>query len=288
MPIRRVAHDRETTTVAQTQTPNIYQKQGRLRDYYPASDVYAGDIVVIGTTPFLAPNDIASSLTSTLGLLGVPVGGTLHADGVWKVNKDTSTFSDGDAVYWSTTGSPVVGTASTGAATSTASGNKIMGQAVGAAATGDQYVTVLMNVSKNTTTVGGSMTADDITGSDSSLAIAGMPGSSSAGGAIPITGGAGNGSGNAGGAVPTTGGAGAAHTTGTGGAGGAISSTGGAGGTATSGTGGAGGAAVFTSGAGGLASTSGTGGASGRRVRRRGGGYDRDGHRRGGRGDTIT
>src|SRR4051812_43230958 len=115
--------------MAQTQAPANFYQQGRMRDYTPASAVYAGDIIVIGSKAYLNPNDIAASAK-----------GALHADGVWQVPKDTSTFSDGDAVYWSTTGSPNVGTASTGAATSTASGNTLMGAAVGAAATGDQFV----------------------------------------------------------------------------------------------------------------------------------------------------
>lgn len=238
--------------MAQTQTPNLFARPGRMQNYTPASDVYAGDIILVGTKVCLAPNDIASG-----------VQGALHVDGVWRVNKSSDTFTAGDAVYWDADGNPVVGTAGTGCADSSASGNNLIGYAESDAATGDQYVYVVVNAAKNVATVGGSITADDITGSDSSMAIAGMPGSSSAGGAVPISGGAGNGSGNAGGATGFTGGAGANHTTGTGGAGGAISSTGGAGGTATSGTGGAGGAATFTSGAGGAASTSGTGGASG-------------------------
>ena len=105
---------------------------------------------------------------------------------------------------------------------------------------------------------------DSITGDLSTLSINGLAGSSSAGGAVTTTGGAGSGATNAGGVANLVGGAGGTATTTTGGAGGAISSTGGAGGTATTGTGGAGGAATFTSGAGGNASgAAGIGGASG-------------------------
>ena len=129
--------------MAQTQTPNIFRKAGALKNYYPAADVFAGDIVVIGNTVLLAPNDIAASATSTLGLLGVTIGGALHTTGLWDVNKDASTFSDGDAVYWNATGNPTIGTAGTGCATSTASGNKLIGPATAAAATGDQYVSVM-------------------------------------------------------------------------------------------------------------------------------------------------
>lgn len=262
--------------MSQTQTPNVFAKPGRVRDYSPASDVYAGDIVIVGANAFLAANDIASSSTSSLGVNGTPVRGGLHADGIWRINRDASTFADGDAVYWNATGNPNVGTAGTGCATSTASGNTLIGQAVIQDGVADvntnQYVDVLANVSKNTTTVGGSMTANDITGSDSILNITGQAGSASAGGAVPIAGGAGNGATNAGGATGLTGGAGGTATTTTGGAGGSIAGTGGAGGTATSGTGGAGGAGGATGGAGGNASTSGTGGAGGATVNNGGAG----------------
>jgi hypothetical protein len=256
--------------MAQTQTPNIFSKQGEMRDYTPASDTFAGDIVVVGSNVYLAANDMASSATSTLGLLGVPVGGSLHTSGIWAINKDSSTFADGDAVYWNATGNPVIGTAGTGCATSTAGSNKLIGQCVipaGGAApvAGDQYVWVLANVTKNTTTVAGSMTADDITGSDSSLGIAGL--SSTQGGAVALLGGPSSTGGNAGGAVTAVGG-----TPGVTGVGGAVTLTGGAGG-ATSGTGGAasliggagtngnatGGAAALTGGAG---QGTGTGGAA--------------------------
>lgn len=108
----------------------------------------------------------------------------------------------------------------------------------------------------------GSITATDITGTDSSLDIKGQVGSTSAGGAVPITGGAGNGA-FAGGATSLTGGASGAGATGNGGAssvtGGAAASTNGSGGAvpiaggAATGTG-SGGAVTITGGASGGAS----------------------------------
>ena len=124
-------------------------------------------------------------------------------------------------------------------------------------------MSVIPNAARLATTVAGSVTANDITGSDSSLGILGKAGASGAGGAVAGVGGAGDGAGNAGGAWTITGGAGVAHTTGTGGAGGAVGATGGAGGGCSTGTGGAGGAATRTGGAGGNASGAGTGGAGG-------------------------
>lgn len=83
-----------------------------------------------------------------------------------------------------------------------------------------------------TSVTGGSVIANDITGGDSSLDIVGKVGSSSAGGALNLTGGAANGNTNAGGALAITGGLGL-----TSGAGGAITVKGGTGG--STGTGGA-------------------------------------------------
>jgi hypothetical protein len=78
----------------------------------------------------------------------------------------------------------------------------------------------------------------------SGQSVRGAPGSSSAGGALPLVGGTGDGSGNAGGAMSVTGGTGSAHAGG--GAGGAVTIAGGIGGS----TSGAGGAASLSGGAG--------------------------------------
>jgi predicted RecA/RadA family phage recombinase len=250
--------------MAQTQTPALkFQDEDDVIDYTPASAVYSGDVVVIGSIPFVASVDIAAN-----------VKGSLATEGVWKLPKDTSTFSAGDAVYWNATGSPVTGTASTGAATSTASGANLAGMATLSALTGDTYVYVLLTAAKRTTTLGGAVTADSVTGTSSTLPVAGL--ASTQGGSASLVGGASSTSGNAGGAALVTGGA--AGATGVGGAvtiagaaggassgtGGAVTMTGGAGtaGNATGGaagqTGGAGqgsaagGAAVMTGGAGGL------------------------------------
>jgi hypothetical protein len=254
--------------MAQTQTPNIVRKSWHVRDYFPAADVYAGDVVVIGQNVYVSPCDIGYSASVGLGLQGTPLQGGIVCQGIIGGNKDTSTFSDGDAVYWNATGNPVVGTAGTGCFTSTASGNKLAGQACAAAATGDQFVDLMLNPSKNTATTAGSMTADDITGSDSSLGIVGAPAATvtSAGGAVVIAGAAGGATSGTGGTATIAGGAGTAGNS----AGGVSSVTGGAGqGSAAGGVGkvvggvggatGAGGAAQVTGGAGGA--TSGTGGA---------------------------
>ncbi len=206
--------------MAQTQVPAFRYQAGNYVPYTPGSDVYPGDVVLIGTVPAVIASAIAS------GVLG-----NAAITGIYAVPKTTDTWSAGDAVYWDVDGDPVGGTAGTGAADSSAATGNLMGMASVAALTGDTHVYVLLTAAKRTATIAGSVTADDITGSDSSLGVNGV--SSTQGGAIVITGGTSSTSGNAGGAVSLVGG-----TPGATGAGGAVNVTGGAGG-ATSGTGGA-------------------------------------------------
>lgn len=202
------------------QTPATTYSDGDAIDYTPVSAVTGGNIVVVGTIPLVATVDIAAG-----------VKGALRTSGIYKVPKDTSTFTAGDAVYWDDNGSPVTGTALSGAATSTASGNNLMGVVTADAGTGDSYVYVMLTAAKRTATIAGSVTADDITASDSSLGIAGV--AAAQGGAIAIAGGTSSTAGNAGGAITIAGG-----TPGVTGVGGAVTVAGGIGG-ATSGTGGA-------------------------------------------------
>lgn len=218
------------------QTPAVRVATGDYINYTPGSAVTAGDVIEVGSIPLVATSDIAASEL-----------GALATEGVFDVPKTSDAFTAGDAVYWNSSGNPVTGTAGTGAADS-ATGN-LMGYAIADAASGDSYVRTHLTAAKRTTTIGGSVTADDITGSDSSMAVSGKAGAGGgAGGAIPIVGGAGHTNG-AGGAVSVTGGASAGS-----GTGGAASLVGGAGGAT-----GTGGAASVTGGAGG--SSSGTGGA---------------------------
>lgn len=200
------------------QTPALYYSGEGVIDYTPGSDVIAGQVVEIGSIPMVASVAIASG-----------VKGSLTNCGIWKVPKTSDTFTAGDAVYWNSSGTPVTGDASSGAADS-ATGN-LMGYAVADAATGDTYVYVELTAAKRTTTIGGAVTASDITAEDSSLAISGI--AAAQGGAIVVTGGTSSTAGNAGGAVSLVGG-----TPGATGVGGAIAITGGIGGS-TSGTGGA-------------------------------------------------
>jgi predicted RecA/RadA family phage recombinase len=240
------------------QTPaKMVQSPGDVLDYTPVAAVTAGDVIVVGNIPMIAPLDIAANAL-----------GALDCSNLYDVPKTSDMFSAGDAVYWDVDGTPVTGTALSGAADSSAATGELMGFAALAALTGDTYVRVKLTAAKRTATLGGSITADDITGSDSSMGITGAAPAttSSAGGAIAIAGSIGGSVTGAGGAATVAGGAGTAGNSAggvsgvTGGAGqgsaagGAVNATGGVGGAT-----GAGGAATLAGGAGGA--TSGTGGA---------------------------
>lgn len=95
-------------------------------DYTPGSAVLAGTVYLIGTTVVtIVPKDIAADEK-----------GATAVRGVFNVPKDNSDVSAGDALYWDADGSPVGGTALSGAFTKTANGNVFAGIALEAAGTG--------------------------------------------------------------------------------------------------------------------------------------------------------
>lgn len=107
------------------QTPCIARQCGDNIDYTPGSAVLAGTVYVIGTTIVtIVPKDIAANEL-----------GATSTEGVFNVPKDNSDVSAGDALYWDDNGSPVGGTALSGAFTKTASGNVFAGIALEAAGT---------------------------------------------------------------------------------------------------------------------------------------------------------
>jgi len=149
-------------------------------DHTPEAAVTAGDVIIIGgDVAAIAHRDIAA------GELG-----SLSVEGTYDFVKPTGvTFSAGDNVFWDPTGDPLGGVANSGAVA--ASGTIQLGFAESDAASGDATVRVVMTVGKvNTETVAGAMTADSITGSDTSLAIIGQSfGDDTTGGAVVISGG---------------------------------------------------------------------------------------------------
>jgi predicted RecA/RadA family phage recombinase len=129
-------------------------------DYTPGSAVSVGDVVVIGTILGIAHQDIASGALGSLAIDG----------GIYDVVKITGSISQWTLVYWNATGDPVGGTAGTGAATTTAGSNNLLGIAIAAAGSSDTTVRIL----KLTPTTVYSPMANAITD----------PGT---GGAIPVT-----------------------------------------------------------------------------------------------------
>ena len=97
-------------------------------DHTPAANVAAGDVVVQGDLVGVAKLDIPAD---TLGALAVK--------GVFDVTKDTGAdtgFDAGAKVYWDSGNQR---------AAKTATGNKLMGKAVVAAADGDELVRVRLS-----------------------------------------------------------------------------------------------------------------------------------------------
>lgn len=236
------------------QTPCKRARSAGSVKYTPVAAVIAGQVVVVGSIPMIAPGPIEAGAEGDLEFIDQ-----------WDCPKASGAWTQGDAIYWDADGDPVDGTAGSGCMTTTATGNTLAGFAAADAAADAAFGKVEMTAAKRTNTIAGSVTADDLTGSDASLAIAGL--SAAQGGAVAITGGPSSGS-NAGGAVSMTGGTGGAGQAGgaasvVGGvpasgnaAGGAVNVTGGAG----SGTG-AGGATAVAGGASGTGAT-GNGGAA--------------------------
>ena len=110
-----------------------YVQQGEAIDYTPGSEVAAGQVVVQGDFVGVAKQPIAANTPGALAVLGI-----------FDVVKAAVTFTVGAAVFWDADGDPVGGTAGTGAATTSASGNTFMGFV--AAAAGETATTVRVSL----------------------------------------------------------------------------------------------------------------------------------------------
>ncbi|MCK9571515.1 DUF2190 family protein, partial [Candidatus Pacearchaeota archaeon] len=168
--------------------------EGDSIDYTPSVAVSAGDVVVQGSFVGIAKTDIAAS---TLGALSV--------SGIFDVDQNAEIITAGSAVYWDADGTSVAGTATEGAATATASGNTFMGFAQSLTAATDAKVRVALRSAE--TVAGVVATATSITGTASTLPIAGLAVASGSGGAVSLAGGAGTAANANGGAVTVVGGA---------------------------------------------------------------------------------
>jgi len=119
------------------QTPaTTYSDDGTI-DYTPGSAVTAGDVVVLGGIIGIATSDIAAGAK-----------GSLSVEGIKKVPKTTAAWIVGLPVHWDSVGDPDGGTADTGAANQLGVG-RYMGLATIAAASGDDYGYVNLNVPSN-------------------------------------------------------------------------------------------------------------------------------------------
>jgi len=214
-----------------------YVGEGKYVDFTTTPARVSGEVVV--------QNNLVGIAVRPIGALAV---GALATQGVFDVVQAAVTFVVGQSVYWDEDGT-CVGGGATGAAVENPSLGPLMGMALEATEATDETVRVRLWSQEPLAT--GSLEANDITGSDASLGIAGLE--AAQGGAIVVTGGVSTTTGNAGGAVSVTGGQGGAT-----GAGGAASVVGGTSG-ATSGTGGA---AALTGGAAGSSAGNAVGGAA--------------------------
>jgi len=196
----------------------IFIQDGREIDYTPSSAVVAGQVVVQANLVGIAKQAIAANVL-----------GALSVAGIFDVAQAAEIIPAGSPVYWDADGNPVGGTAGTGAATATASGNTFMGFAEALTAADDETVRVALRSAE--TVAGGVATATSITGTASTFPVAGLQ--AAQGGSLAVAGGVSTTAANAGGAVSLTGGRAGAE-----GVGGAASVVGGIGGS-TSGTGGA-------------------------------------------------
>lgn len=101
----------------------VFVQDGFSIDYMPTTDVAAGDVVVQGDLVGIATQDIPAN---TLGALKV--------EGVFDIVKQSGTaINAGTLVYWDATNQ---------VATPTATGNKLIGKCIKAAAAADTTVRV--------------------------------------------------------------------------------------------------------------------------------------------------
>ena len=91
--------------MAQTPAKTV-QSPGSRIDYTPASNVAAGDVVEIGGRVLVAPTAIIANDV-----------GAVDGESVFDMPKSSDVFVTGDPVYWDGGGTPVTGTAASGAAT---------------------------------------------------------------------------------------------------------------------------------------------------------------------------
>ena len=132
------------------------QSYGHEIKHTPTSNVAGGDVVEIGSIPMVAHSAITANTE-----------GTVACEGVFDVPKTADVFTVGDSVYWNSSETDLG--SNTGAADNS-TGN-LMGLCTANANATATVVSTKLTAAKRTTTIGGSITAADITGEDSSMAV---------------------------------------------------------------------------------------------------------------------
>jgi predicted RecA/RadA family phage recombinase len=131
-----------------TQTPAVFRHPGAMIDYTPSAAKTAGDVVVQGKLVGVCKSDIVANEK-----------GALAVSGVFNMPKDASVISAaGTPLFWDEDGSPVGGTALSGAITTTATGNTFAGWALETAAADVGDVDVLLRSANDADT----MSTDDL------------------------------------------------------------------------------------------------------------------------------
>lgn len=105
-------------------------------DYTPVAAVAAGQVVIQNGMFAFANVPIAAAAKGALATAG----GRIVA-----LVKENGAMSVGNAIYWAAAGNPQGGTAGTGAATTTATGNTYAGRCVAAAGANDEFVLVQLD-----------------------------------------------------------------------------------------------------------------------------------------------
>lgn len=116
---------------------------GEMIDYTPGTAKVTGEVVVQNGLPGVVVAPIAANEL-----------GALKVQGEMKIAKATGAISAGNAVYWDADGDPVGGTAGSGAATTTSSGNTLLGYATLARLSADTHAYVNLN-RQASVTIGG-------------------------------------------------------------------------------------------------------------------------------------
>ncbi len=110
--------------------------KGEYMPHTVSTAVAAGDVHVVGNIVGVVLRDVTAD-DITLGRKAL-----LQIEGVVDVPKVTGAINQGALVYWDEDGSPVSGSATTGAAVTYSSGNELMGICFEAAGSSDETVKV--------------------------------------------------------------------------------------------------------------------------------------------------